>query len=100
MKSLIFTNNGDTRVEFVVDLINENAGNLTVMEVKGIDTVAEEALLSGFRQLPYTLEAFKKFAADNNLLLIKLDQDSSETAQTTTTTTEAPTTTTTTITGG
>jgi hypothetical protein len=98
MKSLIFTNGANIRVEYVVDLLGSNSGNLTVMEIKGLDT-AEEALFKGFQKLPNNLAAFKAFATTNHLQLIERDQDTSSVVvnATTTTTTAAPTTTTTTV---
>lgn len=100
MKSLIFTDGADIRVEYVVDLLGANTGNMTVMEIKGLDT-AEEALFQGFQKLPNTLAAFKKFATDNDLQLVEMDQDTATELvdATTTTTTAAPTTTTTTTVG-
>lgn len=100
MKTLIFTNNSDVRVEFVVDLIGSNSDNLTVMEVRNLDTIKEESLFQGFQKLPYSLEEFKNFAKNNELSLIEETQDQVVTiVETTTTTTEEPTTTTTTTEG-
>lgn len=85
------------RVEFVVDLIGSNSDNLTVMEVRNLDTIKEESLFQGFQRLSYSLEDFKNFAKSNELNLIQETQDQVETiVETTTTTTEEPTTTTTT----
>jgi hypothetical protein len=98
MKILRFTDGASINVDFVVDLLGNNTGNLTVMEIKGLDT-AEEALMIGFKKIPSSLDAFKAFAVANNLLLTKHDQAGSATVggqTTTTTTTAAPTTTTTT----
>lgn len=100
MKSLIFTNGASVRVEYQVDLLGSNTGNLTVMGIKGLDT-AEEALFQGFQKLPTNLAAFKAFATANHLQLLEGDQDASTSLvnATTTTTTAAPTTTTTTTAG-
>jgi len=97
MKSLIFTNGANIRVEYVVDQLGTNTGNITVMEIKGLDT-AEEALFQGFQKLPTNLAAFKAFATANHMQLTEADQDASTSLinATTTTTTAAPTTTTTT----
>lgn len=99
MKSLTFTDGANIRVEYVVDLLGSNTGNITVMEIKGLDT-AEEALFQGFQKLPTNLTAFKKFATDNHLILTEGDQNAATTLiNATTTTTAAPTTTTTTTAG-
>lgn len=97
MKSLTFTDGANIRVEYQVDLLGANTGNLTVMGIKGLDT-AEEALFQGFQKLPNTLAAFKAFATANHLQLLEGDQNTSTSLinATTTTTTAAPTTTTTT----
>lgn len=101
MKNLTFSDGADISVTYKVDLIG-NAQTLTVMEVKGLDTVPEQKLFH-FQKLPSNLPAFKQFAIDHNL---NLDVDDNReitrvntSTTTTTTTTAAPTTTTTTTVG-
>lgn len=79
MKSLIFTDNADIHVEYKVDLLNGNDGNITVMEIKGLDTVEEEALFKKFQRIETNLAAFKAFAEDNGLQLTVGDQKGIET---------------------
>lgn len=79
MKSLIFTDNADIHVEYKADLLNGNDGNITVMEIKGLDTVEEEALFKKFQRIETNLAAFKAFAEDNGLQLTSGDQKGIET---------------------
>lgn len=79
MTILVFTNsNGQLNVQYKVDLINTNSDNLTVMEVVGLSD-AEVVAGINFAQLNYTLTSFKQFATANNLILKKVDQESTST---------------------
>lgn len=78
MKSLIFTDiNSTIKVEFVTDLINANAQNFTVMETKGL-TTAWELTNINFKQLPYTVNAFKEFAEAHDLKLVLIDYQAND----------------------
>jgi hypothetical protein len=74
--SLIFTDFNNTfNVEFKVDLLGTN-DNFTVMDIVGLDDF-EVKLGMNFRRLPYTVAAFKAYAAANGLKLTKLDSNGS-----------------------
>lgn len=78
--SLIFTDYNSTfKVEFKTDLIGTN-DNFTVMDIIGLDD-AEIKLGMNYRKLPYTVAAFKTFAANNGLKLQKLDANGYTTLQ-------------------
>lgn len=103
MKTLAFSSeDNEVYVEYLVDAISPDAENLTIMEVRGVDTAYEKAALN-FKALPSTRKAFVDFAAANSLKLVSIDSSKAEEDvvvlqdfPTTTTTTEEPTTTTTT----
>lgn len=102
MKNFVYTDGANINVTFKVDVIG-NANKCTIMEVTGLDTVAEVKLFNGFKKLPNEVSTMKKFAVDNNLTLNIYDNQgagskvtSNTSTSTTTTTTAAPTTTTTT----
>lgn len=88
---LITLTNGANKVQYKVDLIGDNDGNTTIMEVSGVDTDFEKQRLN-LKQIPSTLADLKKLASDNGLALTIQDQDSSTVlvAAPTTTTTTTP----------
>jgi len=69
MKTFIFKNQSGIDVRYKVDIIGNQKGAFTVMEIQGLDTVEEQKLLL-FKQLNYNYPEFKKFAKDNNLTLL------------------------------
>lgn len=72
MKSLIFKNvNGNLNVEFKVDMLGSNEGNITVMDVVGLDD-AEEVLGINFPKQSTDFTTLKTFAEDNNLILTEI----------------------------
>jgi len=70
MRTLIFRNTIDTlRVEYKVDIRNDNDENFTVMEIVGLDD--DEITIAGliFQRIQQSFGAFKDFATNNNLIL-------------------------------
>ena len=76
MQKLIFSDGASINVQYDVDLLGSNTGNLTVMNINGLDS-SEEGLFKGFKKLPSSLSAFKAFATTNGLKLEQTDQDHS-----------------------
>lgn len=77
MKTFIFTNEQTTfRVEYKTDHIG-SMDNFTVHDIKVSSTsglTQDDLIRSGinFERLPYTYQAFKAFAEDNNLTLLEV----------------------------
>ena len=76
MTNFLFENAGGTRsVEFLTDYIDgTGADNFTVQDIIYHKGTENENVREGFhfRQLAYTVAAFKKFAVDNSLTLKKI----------------------------
>lgn len=78
MKTFLFHNSSGTlQVEYVTDLIGNNIGKFTVMQIKGLEE-SEEAAGLGFSELVYDYPSFVAFAEANNLLLDIIDNSSNE----------------------
>ena len=76
MVDLIFSNSDSSiRVVFRTDLLSQNIGKgdglFTVMQVSGLDgNDAAQVIFGNYRELDYTLTAFKQLAITNNMTLI------------------------------
>ena len=69
MKTLILKNESGIDVRYKADIIGNQKGAFTVMEITGLDRLDEMGLFA-FKQLPYDFASFEKFAIDNNLTFI------------------------------
>lgn len=75
LTTLILTDNDTISVKYKTDLpAGATVGNFTVMDIQDLDA-AEEALGLDFKQLPYSIQDFITFASENNLSLLRVDND-------------------------
>jgi hypothetical protein len=73
LTSLLLTDNDTLNVTYKTDLPEgATTGNFTVMDIQDLND-AEKHLGFDFKQLPSNIEAFKAFALENNLVLIRVD---------------------------
>lgn len=73
--TLILTDNDTVSVSYKTDLPDgATVGNFTVMDTLGLDD-AEKHLGLDFKQLPYSVQDFITFASENNLALLRVDND-------------------------
>lgn len=78
MKTFVFQNKlGTLRVEFTTDLIDDNKGKFTVLQIKGLSNSQIRAGVD-FRKLVYDVATFEQFALKNDLKLTKMDMRTSE----------------------
>lgn len=73
LTSLLLTDNDTLNVTYKTDLPEgATTGNFTVMDIMDLND-AEKHLGFDFKQIPTNIEAFKTFAAANNLVLVRVD---------------------------
>lgn len=76
--TLLLTDNDTINVGYKTDLYDgATTGLFTIMDIEGLSE-AEEHLGLDFKQLPSSIEAFKVFAQENNLALIRIDNTGRE----------------------
>lgn len=75
LTTLVLSDNESVFVEYKTDLpVGATVGNFTIMDIQGLSD-AEKHLGLDFKQLPSSIGDFKDFAEENNLVLLRVDND-------------------------